>query len=763
MLKNDHEILGKSLIRLDGEAKVNGRHIYASDVSLPGMLTGKLLRSPHPRAKILSIDIAEASKIPGVHGIMTAQTAPQVRFGVLVRDQTLFATDHVSYYGQPIAAIAARTEAIALKAMEAIKVEYEMEKPVLTIDEALAADAPLIHPDWRDYIASPVCARDGNACNQSRIHFGDVEAAFTRAYRVYEHSFTTPLQHAGYTEPRTAVASWDSNGLVTIQSNCQLPYEVQQVVSEVMEVPLSSVRISVPGIGGGFGGKLRVGMEHYAAVLSRHVGRPVRVACTPEEELIAAHPRQAAQITIKTAVDINGKLLARKAVALVDCGAQAGSGPSVAANTLQLLTGPYDYEAVDVQAIAVYTNKVPAGSFRAPSGPMANLAVESQMDIIANDLGIDALDLRLRNVFRPGSCGPVGEKLDSVSIEECLNRTADAIGWQRGNAEANRGKGLACGWWLVAGMSSGVILRLNNDGTITMQAGAVEIGTGALSGAAQILADALNMRHEDIRIAMTDTQSAPYDYGSQGSRTLFNVGNACLKAAEDFTRQIKEMAGRFYEASATDIQLRNSGVQIGDKNVPLADIAKLINFREGGLLARGTTNTPGPNFDASRVNNHTLPAWANPSFFCHAAKVRADPDTGEITIEDYVACHDVGFAVNPMQIEGQIQGGVSQALGLALSEEIIYQDGIVKNANLTDYKMPTAQDVPEIRCVLVESPSLHGPHGVKGVGEPPCICPPAAVANALASATGARLTSLPMTAEKVSAALEAIRLKEASE
>ncbi|MDQ6433221.1 xanthine dehydrogenase family protein molybdopterin-binding subunit [Mesorhizobium sp. LHD-90] len=752
MLKNYHELLGQSLPRLDGEPKVNGWHVYASDVRLPGMLVGRLLRSPHPHAAIRRIDVSAALAIPGVFGVITAADVPDVRFGVLVKDQTLFATDRVRFHGQPVAAVAARNEDIAERALAAIVVDYEVLEPIETLDQAFAPGATLIHLGWEGYEASPVCDRSGNVCNHSRIHYGDVKAALAKAHRVYEHSFTTPLQHAGYTEPRTSVAAWDSNGLVTIHTNCQLPFEVQQVVSEVMQIPLSSVRITVPGIGGGFGGKLRIGMEHYAAVLARHVGRPVRVSCTTEEELIAAHPRQAAHVTVKTAVDREGKLLARVARALIDCGAHAGSGPSVAANTLQLLAGPYEIEALDVQAYAVYTNKVPTGSFRAPSGPMANLAVESQMDIIARDLGLDPLEFRLKNVFTENSKGPVGEKLASVSIAECLNRAAEAIGWVRGNPEANRGKGMACGWWLVAGMSSGVVLRLNGDGTVTMQSGAVEIGTGALSGAAQILADELGLAHSDIHIAMADTQTSPYDYGSQGSRTLFNVGNACRNAAEDFKAQLRQMAGRIYGVPVEEVQIRDRGVVLPDKHVPMVEIAKIVNFREGGLLARGTTFTPGPAFDASRVKNHTLPAWSNPSFFAHAASVDVDEETGEITIRDYVACHDVGYAMNPAAVEGQIQGGVTQALGLALSEEIIYRDGIVQNANLTDYKMPTAQDVPDIRCVLVESPSVSGPHGVKGIGEPPCICPPAAVANAIATATGLRITSLPITAEKIVAA-----------
>lgn len=749
MNKNSRIVAGQSLPRIDGEPKVNGRHVYASDIALPGMLTGRLVRSTIPHGRLLRLDTSKALAMTGVYAVITASDLEQVKFGILVKDQTLFAEGVVRYVGQPIAAVAAATPEIAERAAAAIEVEYEPLPGIFEIGDALKPDAACIHDDWKNYEASPIVWRDGNVTNRASMAYGDVEAGFRDSYRVYEHTFTTPLQHAGYTEPRTAVAAWDSNGMLTIWSNAQLPFEVQAVVAEVLQIEPSRVRIVVPGIGGGFGGKLRIGMEHYAAALARHCGRPVRIACTAEEELIAAHPRQAAIVTLKTGVDRNGRILARSGQAIIDCGANAGSGPSVAANALQVLAGPYVVPNLDLVGLSVYTNKVPSGSFRAPSGPMANLAVECQMDMIARDLGIDPLELRLANVFHEGDLGPAGEVLSSVSIEECLRRAAEAIGWHDKPTEKNRGKGIACGWWLVAGGSSGAYLRLNGDGTVTLTSGAVEIGTGAFTGIAQILAEELGIELTDVRIAIADTQNAPFDMGSQGSRTLFNVGNACRVAAEDFRKQVFDIVAKHYDGNPAQMVLRDKSVVFGERRIPLAEIAKIANMREGGIIARGQYINPAPAYDASRVKHHTLPAWSSPSFFAHAIDVSVDPDTGEITINDYVAVHDVGFAVNPTYVEGQIEGGVVQALGLALSEEIVYKDGYVQNPNLTDYKMPTAQDAPEIRCILVESPSAAGPYGVKGIGEPPCICPPAAIANAIADATGQWMQSLPITAEKL--------------
>ncbi|MGE3868401.1 MAG: xanthine dehydrogenase family protein molybdopterin-binding subunit [Pseudorhodoplanes sp.] len=755
MRHNERLVAGQRLPRLDGEPKVDGRHIYASDVALPGMLFGRIVRSKVPHGRLRALDLARARAMPGVRAAIAADDLAQVLFGFAVKDQTLFATDIVRFAGHPVAAIAATTLEQADAAAAAVELAVDPLPSIFDPEAALAPDAPLIHADWASYGGNPVLWRDGNIAGRARMRHGDVEAAFAKAYRIYEHRFTTALQHAGYTEPRSAVAAWDSNGLLTIWTNAQLPFEVQSVVAEVLQMEPSRVRVIVPGIGGGFGGKLRVGVEHYAAALARHCGRPVKIVCTSEEELIAAHPRQAAIITLKTGVTRDGQILARKGRVIVDCGANAGTGPGTAAVTLQTLHGPYRTPNIALESLAVYTNKVPSGSFRAPSGPMGNFAVESQIDIIAEDLGIDPLDLRLANVVREGDLGPAGEVLKAVSVEECLRRAADAIGWREKPSTKGRGKAIACSWWMTTGGSSGVYLKLNADGTVSVTTGAVELGTAALTGAAQILAEDLRIDLADVRIAAVDTQNAPYDHGAQGSRTAFSVGNACLAAAADLRRQIFDLVSRCHNRSPEDMRLDDKCVVAGDLRLSLAEVARLSQLKDGGLIARGTYINPPPAHDPSRVEHHTLPVWNTPSFHAHAAEVSVDEETGEITIERYVVAQDVGFAINPTYIEGQIEGGVAQGLGQALSEEIVYRDGIVQNANLTDYKMPTSLDVPEIESILVECPSEAGPFGAKGVGEPPCIAPPATIANAIAAATGCRIASLPITAEKIALAMRA--------
>jgi CO/xanthine dehydrogenase Mo-binding subunit len=748
MNTHTRRVAGQRLPRLDGIGKVTGKHVYAADFTLPGMLFGKVLRSHRAHALIRKLDVSRAAAIPGVRGIIASADIPAVRFGQAVRDTSVFALDRVLFAGHPIAAVAATSLEIAEQAIAAIDVEFE-DLPTLFDPEAALDSNIRIHPGWETYKALPIIARSGNVSGRARIHAGDVIRAFASAYRVYEHRFTTPLVHPGYTEPRTAVADWDANSNLTVWSNTQLPFDTQNTLAEILDMPAARIRVIVPGIGGGFGGKLRIGVEHFAALLARKTARPVKVMTTSEEELTSAYPRQATVVTLKTAVDREGHLLAREGRIVVDCGAFAGSGPGTAAISLQIMAGPYKTPALALEGIAVYTNKVPSGSFRAPAGPMANFAVESQMDMIAKDLGIDPLEIRLRNIVKEGDLGPSGEIHKSVSIEECLRRAADAIGWDNRSPEPGRGKGIACSWWMTTGGSSGVYVKINPDGTATLVSGAVEIGSGAITGAAQVLAEELSLDLADINVAGVDTQTAPFDYGAQGSRTAFSVGNACIAAARDLRRQMFDLAAKQLDAEVGAMALRDKHVVAGEKSISIAELARISRLTGGGLIAHGTAISPSPAYDPTRLQNHPLPAWNTPSYHAHAVDLLVDLETGSVSINRYVVAQDVGFAINPTYIEGQIEGGVAQGIGQALSEEIVYVEGTVMNANLTDYKMPTAQDMPDVECILVECASAAGPYGAKGVGEPPCIQPPAAINNGIAAATGFWLNSLPMTAEKI--------------
>jgi len=746
-------VVGQSLPRMDAPGKVTGTAVYAADFALPGMLHGKLLRSREPHARLVRIDAARARALPGVRAVLTAADVPDVRYGGALKDETVLARDRVRYVGQPVAAVAATTREAAEAALAAIEVVYEPLPAVLDLEAALAPGAPLIHEAWATYAAIPILHREGNVCHRARIVVGDVERGFAEADRIFEHRFRTAMVHQGYTEPRAAVASWDSSGQVTVWSNTQLPFEIQNTLAEILELAPSKIRVIVPGIGGGFGGKLRIGVEHVAALLARRTGRPVRVLTTSEEELTAAYPRQGTRVELRTGVTRAGRITAKEGRIWFDTGAFAGSGPGVASVATLVLAGPYKIPNLLLEGYAVYTNKTNCGSFRAPSGPQANFAVESQMDMIADALGLDPLEFRLQNIVREGDEGPTGQVLAGVGLEECLRRAAAAIGWDDRRPAPGRGKGLACGWWTTTGGSSGVYVKINPDGTVALNTGAAEIGTAALTGAAQVLAEELGVDLADIGVVSADTFATPFDFGAQGSRTAFAVGNACRAAVADLRRQLVGLAAAQLGVPADALELRDKAVVGAGTRVTLAELARLSQASGGGLIAHGTFIAPPTAYDAKRVEAHVYPAFHSPSFHAHAVDLSVDRETGEITLHRYVVAQDVGFAVNPAAIEGQIEGGVAQGLGQALSEELVYAEGRVLNPNLTDYKMPTALDLPRIESILVQHPSAVGPYGAKGVGEPPNIEPPAAVANAVAAAVGVRVTTLPITAEKVALAL----------
>lgn len=750
------QVVGKSLPRLDAVSKVTGKAIYAVDFALPGMLHGKILRSTQPHALICRLDVSRACQVPGVRAVIAGRDVPMVYFGGIVLDDTVFAVDRVRYTGQPIAAVAADREDIAEQALEHIAVAYE---PLPVLDDAEAAmqpDAPLIHPDWQQYRTAGNVYRDRNICARSVIRTGDVDAAMQQADVVFEDRFETQIQHQGYLEPRAAVAHMEVDGHLTVWSNTQLPFATQALLADILQLSAGKIRVIATHSGGGFGGKLRPAMEPYAALLARVTGRPVRLATTVPEELMASHPRQPAIITLKTGLKRDGTIIARQGRLIFDTGAFAGSSPAVASVATMVLAGPYKIPNLYLEGCAVYTNKANFGSFRAPSGPQACFATESHMDIIARKMGLDPLALRLKNLVSEGDVSMTGQVLTDVSMRQVLERAAAAIGWDQ-PAGPHRGKGLACSWWTVTGGSSGVYVKLQPDGTVVLSTGAAEIGTGAVNaGAAQILAEELGVSLSDITVVSADTDSTPFDLGSQGSRATFAVGNAARQAAADIRAQLIRLAAGILELPPQRLVVRDRAVFVADdpeRRVSLAELAQNSLQQGGGIIAHGAYIAPKTPFDASTVSHHFYPTFNSPSFHAHAAEVEVDPDTGAITVQRYVAVQDVGFAINPQCVEGQIEGGVTQGLGQALCEEIVVQDGHVLTPGLIDYKMPTAPDVPAVKTILVQQRSQLGPYGAKGVGEPPAIEPPATIANAVAAAVGVRLCSLPVTAEKVRAAL----------
>lgn len=750
--------IGRSFPRLDGRAKVLGRYTYAVDIALPGMLWGRIARSPHAHARILGIDPSAALQVPGVVTVVTARDAPARRFGGLVKDETIFAVDVVRYIGEPVAAVAATSREAAEEAVDRLVVDYEVLPAVTDPDRAAAEGAPLVHEAWESYTAHPQVIRSGNICGEAWIVKGDWDRALSEADAVYEDTFTTAPVHQAYLEPRAALAVWETPGRLVVYSNTQLPFEIQHTLADVFGLPVGQIRVVVTGIGGAFGGKLRIGVEHIAALLAQRTRRPVKVALTMEEEFMAAYPRHGMRIHLRTAVRRDGTIVGKEATALLDAGAYSGSSPGLPSVATLVLAGPYRIPHLRLVVRAVYTHKQNFGSYRAPMGPQCTFAVESQMDMIARRLGLDPLEFRLRNIVRDGDVGPTGQVFGRTSMEAVLLKAAQAIGWGRPSGP-RRGKGLACGWWTTTGGPSGVYVKLQPDGSATLLTGCAEIGTGALTGAAQMLAAELGLEADRISVVSADTFATPYDHGAQGSRTAFSVGNAVRQAAAELRRQILDVAAEALEAHPRDLTLCDGYVTaagVPGRRLSLADVARL-GLQRGGLIAAGAFIAPPTPYDTSCVRGHFYPAFHSPSFHAHAAEVEVDPDTGEVRVVRYVAVQDVGFAINPQLIEGQIEGGVVQGLGQALWEELSYQDGQPLVHNLSDYAVPRITSIPAIEVITVASPSEVGPYGAKGVGEPPIIEPPAAVANALDAAVGVRVTSLPITAPKVYAALRGTR------
>ncbi|GMR10408.1 MAG: xanthine dehydrogenase family protein molybdopterin-binding subunit [Anaerolineae bacterium] len=752
----EKSVAGQPLVRLDARSKAAGQYRYGMDWSLPGMLHGVILRSAHPHAKILNIDVSEAKRLSGVAVALTGSDLPEILMPGMVSDQPPLARDRVRYAGEPLALVAADSLATAQEAAGLIEVAYEPLPIVDDAEQAMLPGATLVHEGWQEYEAAEGLVREGNVCCHSTLTRGDIEGGFAEADEIFEGTYSTESVHQSHLEPRVAIGAVDSDGRIAVYTNTQLPYWIRTNVAHVLGVDEAEVRIVPTGIGGGFGSKLYPQLEPLAALLARETGRPVRMVTPIEEEMIGGLPRHPCRLHLKTGVKKDGTLVAREARMILDTGAYAGSGPELASVGVLVLSGPYKTPHLKLDAFAVMTNKTNFGAYRGPSGPQAVFALESHMDEVAEGLGMDPLEFRLKNVVEEGDEAGNGQVLSGVGMKEALEKASAAIGWGE-PSPPNRGKGLACGWWTTTGGSSGCLAKLDVGGKVVLTVGTQEIGTGAImAGVPQVVAEEMGLRLEDLRVEVADTATGPWDFGSQGSRTLFNVGRAAQFAAQDLIVQIKELAGEEMEVAVEDIELREGAAVVKgvpDRRISLADLAQQSLNERGGLHSRGVSNPEPAKYDNSRMISCFYPAFHYPSFFCHAAEVEVDPGTGIVRVVRYAAAHDVGFAVNPKLAQGQIHGGVVQGVGMALMEGIIYEDGQVVNNNWTDYKLPTIADVPEVEAIIVEHPVEGGPFGAKGLGEPPVIPPPAALANAIYRAVRVRLRSLPMTPERVFLAL----------
>ena len=749
-------IVGARTRRLDAHDKVTGRARYAGDLQLPGMLHGKIVRSDRPHARIVRIDTSAAEALPGVEAIVTAEHASG-RFGEFIKDQTVFAVDRVRHVGEPIAAVAAETEAIADLAARLIDVEYEDLPAVFDPIAALEPDAPLVHDDVTSYAGPAPLIRWGNVLSQITLNRGNIEAAFARADRFIEGTYSAHSAHQTPMEPRAVVADVDADGRLTIHSSTQHPFGVRFQLHEALHLPLSDIRVVTETVGGGFGSKLEASLDLYAAILARAARRPVRLVNSREEDFMGGNPRHPMIVHLRSALSSDGTILGREVRVVLDAGAYAIGTPLLGGVAALLAPGPYRIPNIAVEVLSVHTNNMPFAAYRGPTGPQCVYAVETHMDEIAREMGIDRVRLRLQNALDDDDEGHSDQHLERVSLKEAITRAAAAIRIDEPSVASDpdkiRGKGLACAWWLTTAGSSGCGVQLNEDGTVVVQLGAAEIGTGAvMAGVVQIVAEELQTPIEKIRVVWGDTDATPFDAGAQGSRTLFNAGRAAQEAARDVRQQLLERAADVLEASTADLEIVDGVVRVRGvpgRGVSFADLMAGQMWVTGPVLGRGTFLASPPDYDPGTFQGTIFSVFNAPSFHCHAAEVEIDRETGQTRIVDYVVVQDAGFAINPTLVEGQMQGGAVQGIGYALTEEIVIEDGRMLNPNLALYKLPTTLDAPNIRTVILEHASEQGPHGAKGVGEPPVILPPGAISCAIADAIGAPVRTTPFTPERV--------------
>ena len=746
-------------VRSDGIEKVTGQSRYTADMSLSGMLHGEFVLAGIASARIKALDTTKAAAVPGVLAIITQDDVPDLHYGGGIDDRTLFASGVVRFEGEVVAAVAALSAEAAREAASLIRVEYEPLTPVLDVQAALEEGSPLVHKGWEDYDANPKLTRNGNDCSYVTIEKGDVGAGFAEADEILRERYVADQSHPVPMEPHGVLAEWEGEKL-TIWSSTQVPFGARAATAHALQLPESAVRVVVPTLGGGFGGKCEFLYEAHVAALARKVARPVRVILDRRAEFIATDmARHAIVMDLETGVRSDGTITARKAELWLDTGAYAAHGPGATEIATMMAVGPYRIPNLLIEAHTVYTNRTPAGSTRAPTGPQVCWAVEQHTDLLAERVETDAIEFRLQNLAKDGDEGPTCQILEGCGVKECVEKAAELIGWGADVGE-HEGLGLACGWWFSYPSTAGAYVTLNTDGSATIVTGAQENGSGAVMGLALLAADELGLEPDQISFHYQDTQTGLWDMGSCGSQTTFNAGRAVVAAAGDVRERLLQLAADELEAAPTDLELAEGEVRAKDapdRSVSIAKLARKAN-RDGQLiLGRGSPPKPAmpENAGASCSGRSTFPAFAAPAFFCQAARVRVDPRTGRVQVGEMAAVHDYGRILNPVGAEGQVEGGIAQSLGTALTEGTVVDGGLQANPHLLDYKLQTAADVPPIAIAFVESTVTDGgPRGSKGVGEPPVVPTAGAVANAIANAAGTRVYKLPMTPPRVWEAIE---------
>ncbi len=751
VMSGKYRVVGTRPIRHDGVDKVVGAARYAADQNVTGMLYGKYLRSPHAHARILSIDTSKAEALPGVTAIVTsadlAEAADKIQemgedaVNLRYLSANMLAHDKVLYHGHAIAAVAATSVHVAEEAVGLIDVEYEILDPVLDVREAMADDAPILLEELRTVAMGEVGDKPTNVAQHFRHARGDLEAGYEAADAIVEREFTTAMVHQGYLEPQASTVQWRSDDQIHIWTSTQGPFQIRDSVSALLQVPVSQVKVTPAEIGGGFGGKFTPYTDLPAALLSRKSAhRPVKMALTRTEVLQATGPTSGSYIKVKMGATKDGRITAVEADLMYEAGAYPGSPVGAGAG---VILSPYKLDNLRIDGYDVVVNRPQSGAYRAPGGTNAAFASETVIDELAEILDIDPLEFRHINAAQAGDRRPDGPEYKRIGYKETVEAAIDHPHTATPNEGTNRGRGVASGFWFNGAGPSSVTAVVNADGTVNLMEGSADIG-GTRASAAMMLAETIGVAAEDINPQVVDTDSIGYTSGTGGSSVTHKIGVTTHQVGLELRKKMSEQLADYWEMDISEITWQDGQFSGNGHSLGFKEAAQELSSGYEALTASVTMSTEG----------------AGPCFGTHVVDVEVDPETGKVEILRYTAVQDVGKAIHPSYVEGQIQGGVVQGIGWALNEEYIYSDeGHLLNASLLDYRMPTALDLPMIETVVVEVANPDHPFGVRGVGEVPIVPPAGAIANAIYDAVGVRPTELPMSPARL---LEAIWEKDGS-
>ena len=744
-------IVGKELPSIDSKPKATGEAQYIEDLRIAGMLYGKILRSPIPHGRILHIDTSRAKRLVGVKSVVTAQDTPTIKFGLVISDELILAGEKVRYVGDEVAAVAAIDLETAEEALSLIRVDYEELPPVFDPEEAMKPGAPLIHEVEK------------NIAQEIRFTRGTFAEGLKSADLIAQERFETPFVHPSYIEPVGCVAFFDLYGTLNLWLPFQKIFLTRALLAKALNMPPGKIRIIQPSVGGGFGGKLDQKIPAVASLLTMTCQKPVKIINTREDEFRVGRSRVGTQIDLTMGMKKDGTVVAKRARIIADNGAYSSYAPSTL-NTLAIRQdNAYRFHHLETEAYLVYTNKVPTGAFRGFGNPQVTFAVESMLDILAAKAGLDPLEVRRRNVSMTGDVTVHGWRIASGGLPECLERAAQAMRWKEKKRmkAPHRGLGMACLIHVSGNRASydydgsSAFIRLNEDGNFDLLIGEGELGQGARTVFAQIAAEELGVHIENINVSVADTATTPYCLGASASRVTFVGGNAVKAAAQAVREKMVEVASDMLEAPKKQIVMEDGTIfaQGSRDKYSLGELAKFALYRKGGapIMEKGTFDANSERMDPKTKYGNISGAYP---FGVHMAEVEVDEETGKVKILAYVAAHDLGRAINPMAARGQIIGGVAQGIGYALTEELVFERGHIVNSSFTDYKIISAEDMPPVTTILVETLDPSGPFGAKGLGEPTIVPVAPAIANAIYDALGVRMKSLPITPEKILKALE---------